>query len=364
MAGKGIKLASVLGILMALFLAEDTEAKSAKGPTTQETYTTKQAVVREGEVGGSAGSRLEEAQAQPDVAAPRTREIDRKTEDPSGEPNAQRETAGESGLLGGNGARSDKAVRGPEARVLAKARESQRFHRGSRRGSKEARRQPDQNNEEYGQPQEEPRTRAEEPRQREPGLEVFFGGSGPKNDQMEARVAQLMAADLTGLLERPPASGGDPGFRERELEIARKDIVAYPVKPIPYERYVQLYKASAKRYGFANDWYVLAAVGKVESNHGENMGPSSAGAMGPMQFLPSTWKQYGVDGNKDGIANIMDPEDAIPAAAAYLRAGGAPNDWYAALYAYNHARWYVRQVLGIAEGYRRLAKDREVEPYV
>ena len=150
---------------------------------------------------------------------------------------------------------------------------------------------------------------------------------------------------------------------EQELEIA-EDIMARPVEPIPYKRYVQIYKAAAKRYGFAEDWYVLAAVGRAESNHGENMGPSSAGAMGPMQFLPSTWKQYGLDGNGDGEANIMDPEDAIPAAASYLEVGGAPEDWYAALYTYNHAGWYVREVLGIAESYRRQAGDEGVEPYV
>jgi hypothetical protein len=59
----------------------------------------------------------------------------------------------------------------------------------------------------------------------------------------------------------------------------------------------------------------------------------------------------------------MDPEDAVPAAAAYLKAGGAPHDWYAALYTYNRAGWYVRKVLSVAEGYRRLAKDTGVEPY-
>ena len=74
---------------------------------------------------------------------------------------------------------------------------------------------------------------------------------------------------------------------EQELEIA-EDIVARPVEPIPYKRYVQIYKAAAKRHEFAEDWYVLAAVGRAESNQSENMGSSSVGAMGPMQFLPST----------------------------------------------------------------------------
>lgn len=140
--------------------------------------------------------------------------------------------------------------------------------------------------------------------------------------------------------------------------------MARSVEEIPYKRYVQIYKTAAKRYGFTEDWYVLAAVGKVESDHGQNLGPSSAGAMGPMQFLPSTWQEFGVDGNGDGEANIMDPEDAIPAAASYLKYGGAPKDFSAALFTYNRSGSYVREVLGIAEGYRRLAKDDEVEPYV
>ncbi|MFL5992470.1 MAG: lytic transglycosylase domain-containing protein, partial [Rubrobacteraceae bacterium] len=139
---------------------------------------------------------------------------------------------------------------------------------------------------------------------------------------------------------------------------------AQAVEPIPKSAYRKLYIQSARQYGFGEDWYILAAVGKVESDHGANMGPSTAGAMGPMQFLPSTWEISGVDGNGDGVANIMDPRDAIPAAAGYLESGGAPQDWYAALFSYNHADWYVIKVLGVAEGYRRLAGDDTVGPYV
>jgi soluble lytic murein transglycosylase-like protein len=134
---------------------------------------------------------------------------------------------------------------------------------------------------------------------------------------------------------------------ELELEIA-EDIIPRPVRPIPYKRYVEIYKAAAKRYGFAEDWYVLAAVGRAESNHGENMKPSSAGVMGPMQFLPSTWEQYELDGKRDGGANIMDPEDAILAAASYSRLVGARGLVCGALH-YNDAGWYVRDVLTIAE---------------
>ena len=140
-------------------------------------------------------------------------------------------------------------------------------------------------------------------------------------------------------------------------------IVAEPVEELPLSRYRELYKEAAEDYGFGPDWYMLMAVGKVESNHGENMGPSSAGAMGPMQFLPSTWETAGVDGNGDGVPNIMDPEDAIPAAAKHLADNGAPEDWYAALFAYNRAEWYVREVLEVAEQYRLLAGDDSVGPY-
>src|SRR5205807_3662959 len=65
-------------------------------------------------------------------------------------------------------------------------------------------------------------------------------------------------------------------------------------------------------------WNVLAGVGEVESGHGANMGPSSAGAIGPMQFLPSTWRTWGRDANGDGRADLYSPADAISSAAHYL----------------------------------------------
>jgi membrane-bound lytic murein transglycosylase B len=71
-----------------------------------------------------------------------------------------------------------------------------------------------------------------------------------------------------------------------------------------------------------------------------------------------------VDGTGDGVANVMDPRDAIPAAAKYLKESGAPQDWYRALYAYNPADWYVKKVLGVAEEYRRLAKYDIATPYL
>ena len=117
--------------------------------------------------------------------------------------------------------------------------------------------------------------------------------------------------------------------------------------------YRDLYVDGA-RYCPGLSWTVLAAIGQVESGHGKDLGPSSAGALGPMQFLPSTWAAYGVDGDRDGTADIMSPYDAIPAAAGYLCRFGAtrgPDGLYDAVFAYNHADWYVRKVLGVAKAY-------------
>ena len=208
------------------------------------------------------------------------------------------------------------------------------------------------------------RERTEELRLREEELDRSIAWISAGKARTVARLQSLKAAERARILRTRAATGGGEMGRGYELEVAREEIVAEPVEPISKREYVRLYKESARKYGFGEDWYVLAAVGKVESNHGENMGPSSAGALGPMQFLPSTWEISGVDGNGDGVANIMDARDAIPAAAGYLREGGAPQDWYRALYTYNHADWYVKKVLAVAEGYRRLAKDNTVGPYV
>src|SRR6185437_11031592 len=96
---------------------------------------------------------------------------------------------------------------------------------------------------------------------------------------------------------------------------------------------------------------VLASINKIESNFGRNMGPSSAGAIGWMQFMPSTWERWGVDADGDGIANPWSPEDGIAAAARYLAASGGQSDISRAVFSYNHADWYVQEVLDLARVY-------------
>ena len=98
-------------------------------------------------------------------------------------------------------------------------------------------------------------------------------------------------------------------------------------------------------------WNVLAAINKIESNFGRNMGPSSAGAIGWMQFMPSTWIRWGTDANGDGIADPWNPVDAIYSAARYLAASGAASDIRQAVFSYNHATWYVNDVMAVAQLY-------------
>ena len=129
--------------------------------------------------------------------------------------------------------------------------------------------------------------------------------------------------------------------------------------PVPSGRpasYIQLFQESAAQYCPGLPWTVLAAIGQIESGDGANAGPSTAGALGPMQFLPSTWAKWGITAfGEQGPPNIMDPFDAVPAAAGYLcAAGGATAAGLPrAIFAYNHADWYVTEVLALAKEYQQ-----------
>src|SRR5206468_2170316 len=109
---------------------------------------------------------------------------------------------------------------------------------------------------------------------------------------------------------------------------------------------LRFYHRAERRFGVS--WAVLASVNFIESKFGRVRSASSAGAQGPMQFIPSTWAAYGMSGD------VHDPHDAILGAANYLHASGAPGDYARALYSYNHAIPYVTAVLLYA---RRMAND-------
>ena len=116
-----------------------------------------------------------------------------------------------------------------------------------------------------------------------------------------------------------------------------------------------IYQACGTQYGIP--WQVLASINRIETAFGTNLNVSSAGARGWMQFMPATWRAYGVDANSDGRRDPYNPVDAICAAARYLRASGAEKDLAGAIFAYNHADWYVDEVLLYARQYGRLPDD-------
>jgi hypothetical protein len=126
-----------------------------------------------------------------------------------------------------------------------------------------------------------------------------------------------------------PAVRGVPNFVIQKFRV--------PVFLLP------IYQAAGTQYGIR--WEVLAAINEIETDYGRNLNVSSAGALGWMQFMPATWRAYGVDANKDGKRDPYNPVDAIFAAAKYLKASGGDKDIKRAIFAYNHADWYVDSVL-------------------
>ena len=336
----------------------------------------------------SVGRDLQEAQSRVDGAAARSGELGEQTRALERKIDTQRESFRESKTayeeqaraayqgrnLEGLGALIDgwlgsgRGVAGGldagVAQVLTDGRQDLQAYEESRDTLRELLRQISQKKSDYEGAVKEQEATAEELRRQEAQLDESIAGLRAERDRSAARLQELEAEERTRILKSRPVSGGGTAGKSYQLGVARDDIVASPVESLPRKEYIKLYKEAAEKYGFGRDWYVMAAIGQVESNHGQNMGPSSAGAMGPMQFMPATWATSGVDGDGDGTANVMDPKDAIPAAAGYLKEGGAPRDWYAALYSYNHADWYVKKVFAVAEGYRRLAKDDRVQPYL
>src|SRR3954447_5575423 len=127
----------------------------------------------------------------------------------------------------------------------------------------------------------------------------------------------------------------------------RVDLAGPPrARPGQLRTLVGIYRNAGYQYGI--DWRILAAINRVETNVGQNPHVSSAGAVGWMQFMPSTWRRWGTDASGDGVADPYDPQDAIFSAARYLDAAGARKDLRRAIFAYNHADWYVNEILSLA----------------
>ena len=158
----------------------------------------------------------------------------------------------------------------------------------------------------------------------------------------EARTFTVVASDDSALV--PSAEAPNlPGSVNIPLALMRQPIAR---EELSFEDLLSLWKRAGAEYDIP--WQVLAAINQVETNFGRNMGPSSAGAVGWMQFLPSTWLRWGVDASGDGVADPWNAADAIYSAARYLAATGGRKEIRRAVFAYNHADWYVDQVLGVA----------------
>jgi hypothetical protein len=110
---------------------------------------------------------------------------------------------------------------------------------------------------------------------------------------------------------------------------------------------VPIYVEAGRRYHVP--WQVLAAINAIESDYGRDLSTSSAGAIGWMQFEPATWRTYGLAVDGHSVANPFDPRDAIFAAARLLAAAGAAQNLSGAIFSYNHATWYVNEVLSRAQ---------------
>jgi hypothetical protein len=137
-----------------------------------------------------------------------------------------------------------------------------------------------------------------------------------------------------------PTAPGPDAFTIPSLPSSSCAINGVPPVLIP------IYHGASEQYALGPQGpAILAGINAIETAFGTNLGPSSAGAVGWMQFMPETWAMYGVDANGDGVADPNNPEDAIYAAARYLSAAGMPEDVWGAIFAYNHADWYVEEVL-------------------
>ena len=159
-------------------------------------------------------------------------------------------------------------------------------------------------------------------------------------------------------VERPQTSGGGGGVTfAPSSTTAAIPFTTSQTGPMSFAALKSIWQAAGSAYGIP--WQVLAAINKVETNFGQNLGPSSAGAVGWMQFMPSTWARWGVDANGDGVADPDNPTDAIFSAARYLAACGGQLDIKRAVYCYNHATWYVNEVMGLAALYSQGAGNTD-----
>jgi membrane-bound lytic murein transglycosylase B len=183
------------------------------------------------------------------------------------------------------------------------------------------------------------------------------GGQTPRGVTLWGLYQQRLFLKLTydadlGRRARPLLS---PEARET-LDARRRLVALTPPTKLPLSAFrtgpalpartlLRYYREAERRFGV--EWEVLASVNFIETGFNRLRSRSSAGAQGPMQFLPATWRAYGLGGD------VHDPHDAILGAANYLRASGALRDLRGALWRYNHSERYVDAAARFAAQMRR-----------
>jgi Transglycosylase SLT domain len=168
--------------------------------------------------------------------------------------------------------------------------------------------------------------------------------ANPKKEDEKKKDQEQTQTQTQGATPGPVSAPSNPGFA---LSVPGPPAIGVPNFFIEKFRIppflLPIYQAAGTEYQVP--WQVLAAINEIETDYGRNLSTSSAGAMGWMQFIPSSWKTYGVDANDDGRKDPYNPVDAIFAAARYLKAAGGDKNLRQAIFAYNHAGWYVDSVL-------------------
>jgi hypothetical protein len=186
----------------------------------------------------------------------------------------------------------------------------------------------------------------------------LFGKKAPKQGKAKSVIKAQRQK-----IEEPPVRNPDgsptnanPGLTIAQFGAAPIGVPNFVIDSFEIPPFLlPIYQACGTEYSIP--WQVLASINRIETAFGTNLNVSSAGAMGWMQFIPSSWQAYGTDANEDGRKDPYNPVDAICAAARYLKAAGGDQDLRRAIFAYNHADWYVDEVLLYANQYSKLPDD-------
>jgi hypothetical protein len=190
------------------------------------------------------------------------------------------------------------------------------------------------------------------------------GGTGPGGRHNHHKGANHGGRSDRHKMVTPPArnTNGTPTNSNPTLSVASFGPAPIGVSNFMIDQFeippflLPIYQACGSQYSIP--WEILASINKIETNFGQLANvTSSAGAIGWMQFLPSTWEAYGVDANGDNLKDPGNPVDAICAAARYLRAAGGDSDLRRAIFGYNIANWYVDEVVTTARLYGKLPED-------